>query len=41
MLAAHTHAYYGRAGEINEKAWDFLQRHRLEGDPKFQKYETR
>jgi poly(3-hydroxybutyrate) depolymerase len=41
VIAAHTHAYYARAGEINEKAWGFLQRHRLDEDPKFQRYETR
>jgi poly(3-hydroxybutyrate) depolymerase len=40
-ISGHTHAYYDRALEINKKAWSFLQRHRLEDDPKFQRYEAR
>lgn len=40
-ISGHTHAYYDRAGEINRKAWAFLQSHRLESDPKYQQYETR
>jgi poly(3-hydroxybutyrate) depolymerase len=40
-VSGHTHAYYDRALEINKKAWVFLQKHRLDGDPKFQRYETR
>jgi poly(3-hydroxybutyrate) depolymerase len=34
----HTHWYYDRAPEINQKAWDFLKLHELKGDPKYQRH---
>jgi predicted esterase len=37
-IAGHTHNYYGRSGEINKAAWEFLSRHRLEKDPQYQDY---
>lgn len=40
-IGGHTHAYYDRASEINRKVWQFLQKHRLDADPKYQKYEVR
>ena len=40
-ISGHTHAYYDRALEINKKVWEFFQKHRLDGDPTFQRYETR
>jgi poly(3-hydroxybutyrate) depolymerase len=40
-MPGHTHNYYNRAADINRQAWQFLAKHRLEEDPKFQKYETR
>jgi poly(3-hydroxybutyrate) depolymerase len=39
-IGGHTHAYYGRSSEINRKAWAFLQKHRLESEPKYQAYQT-
>jgi pimeloyl-ACP methyl ester carboxylesterase len=40
-ISGHTHAYYDRALEINKKVWEFLEKHRLDDDPKFQRYEAR
>ena len=40
-INGHTHNYYGRSGEINKAAWDFLARHRLEKDPQYQDYVIR
>ena len=40
-LAGHTHAYYDRARDINRQVWQYLQKHALDADPTFQKYETR
>jgi predicted esterase len=40
-MPGHTHNYYIRSSDINRQAWQFLEKHRLEEDPKFQKYETR
>lgn len=40
-IPGHTHAYYDRALAINREVWSFLQKHSLDGAPKFQKYETR
>ena len=34
----HTHDYYSRAGEINKSVWEFLQKVRLEADPRYQRY---
>ena len=38
-IKGHTHWYYARAPEINKEAWAFLQKARLEADPKFQRYQ--
>lgn len=35
----HTHDYYGSSGSINAQAWAFLQRHTLDGAPKYQEYD--
>lgn len=40
-IPRHTHNYYSRSGDINRQAWDFLKKHRLEADPKYQEYEIR
>ena len=40
-MVDHTHNYYNRASDINRNAWQFLQKHRLDGDPKYRRYETR
>jgi poly(3-hydroxybutyrate) depolymerase len=40
-VAGHTHAYYDRAMQINLEVWEFLQKHQLGADPKYQQYETR
>ncbi len=37
-MNGHTHDYYGRSGEINQKAWSFLSKHRLESEPKYERY---
>ena len=37
-IKGHTHDYYGRSGSINKEVWAFLQKHQLEGDPKYQVY---
>lgn len=34
----HTHDYYSRSREINEKAWAFLARHSLTDEPKYLMY---
>lgn len=38
-LTNHTHWYYDRAAEINIKVWAFLQKARLPGEPKYQRYQ--
>jgi poly(3-hydroxybutyrate) depolymerase len=40
-MPGHTHNYYNRASEINRQAWQFMEKHRLDEDPKYQRYETR
>jgi poly(3-hydroxybutyrate) depolymerase len=40
-IPGHTHDYYGRSGEINQAAWAFLSKHRLEKDPVYQHYVQR
>jgi len=40
-IKGHTHNYYIRADEINKSVWQFLQKHRLEGDPKYQAHQFR
>ena len=37
-IKGHTHDYYSRASGINKEVWAFLQKHRLEADPKYQEY---
>ena len=37
-IKGHTHDYYSRASGINKDVWAFLQKHRLEADPKYQEY---
>jgi poly(3-hydroxybutyrate) depolymerase len=37
----HTHNYYNRASDINRQAWEFLEKHRLDEDPQYRRYETR
>src|SRR5918996_4899345 len=34
----HDHWYYDKASKFNQTAWDFLKKHELEGEPRFQKY---
>jgi poly(3-hydroxybutyrate) depolymerase len=38
-INGHTHWYYDRAPEINKSAWQFLQKHALGADAKYQRYE--
>ena len=38
-ITNHTHWYYDRAAEINIKVWAFLQKARLPGEPKYQRYQ--
>jgi poly(3-hydroxybutyrate) depolymerase len=38
-INGHTHWYYDRAPEINKSAWQFLQKHALEADAKYQRYQ--
>jgi poly(3-hydroxybutyrate) depolymerase len=38
-IKGHTHWYYDRAAEINQSAWEFLKRHELAGEPKFEQYQ--
>jgi poly(3-hydroxybutyrate) depolymerase len=37
-IPGHDHDYYGRSKTINADAWEFLSRHRLEGEPEYQEY---
>ena len=34
----HDHWYYDKASKFNQTAWEFLKKHELAGDPKYQKY---
>lgn len=34
----HDHWYYDKASKFNQTAWEFLKKHELVGDPKYQKY---
>ncbi|HET9785843.1 MAG TPA: dienelactone hydrolase family protein [Pyrinomonadaceae bacterium] len=34
----HDHWYYDKASKFNQTAWEFLKKHELAGDPRFQKY---
>lgn len=35
-ISGHTHWYYDRADEINKSAWEFLKKHSLSNDPKYE-----
>lgn len=37
-IKGHTHWYYDRAAEINRSAWEFLKRHELSGEPKYEQH---
>jgi poly(3-hydroxybutyrate) depolymerase len=37
-LTGHTHDYYSRAPQINKAVWSFLQKHKLDDEPRFQRY---
>jgi poly(3-hydroxybutyrate) depolymerase len=37
-IKGHTHDYYGRSNEINSGVWAFLEKHRLEAEPVFEKH---
>jgi poly(3-hydroxybutyrate) depolymerase len=34
----HDHWYYDKAAKFNQTAWEFLKKHELEGEPRYQKY---
>jgi len=34
----HDHWYYDKASKFNQTAWEFLKKHELAGDPRYQKY---
>ncbi|HZF12328.1 MAG TPA: PHB depolymerase family esterase [Thermoanaerobaculia bacterium] len=38
-IKGHTHFYYDRAGEINHSAWEFLKKHELAGEPKYEQHQ--
>jgi poly(3-hydroxybutyrate) depolymerase len=38
-IKGHTHWYYDRAGEINRSAWEFLKKHELAGEPKYEQHQ--
>jgi predicted esterase len=37
-IPGHDHNYYGRAPEINRQAWEFLRKHELSEDPRYEPY---
>ncbi len=37
-IKGHTHDYYGRSAEINQNVWDFFKQHKLDGEPKYERY---
>jgi poly(3-hydroxybutyrate) depolymerase len=37
-IPGHTHWYYDRAGDINNKAWTFLRQHVLPDEPRYQRH---
>lgn len=37
-IANHDHWYYDKAAKFNQTAWEFLKKHELEGEPRYQKY---
>ncbi len=38
VIKGHTHWYYDKAPEINRNVWDFLKRHELREEPRYEKY---
>jgi poly(3-hydroxybutyrate) depolymerase len=40
-IPAHTHDYYGLAGQVNKEAWQMLKTVTLPADPKFKSYSIR
>jgi hypothetical protein len=40
-IPAHTHDYYGLAGQVNKEAWQMLKGVSLPADPKFKSYTIR
>ncbi len=40
VMSGHTHWYYDRASEINRNAWEFLKKHELARDPRFEEYDS-
>jgi len=38
IIKGHTHWYYDQAPEFNRNAWDFLKRHELNEDPRYEVY---
>ena len=40
-MDGHTHDYYGKSNEINAKAWEFLKKHELKGEPNYVKHNFR
>ncbi len=34
----HDHWYYDKASKFNQTAWEFLKKHELAADPRYQKY---
>lgn len=37
-IGGHTHDYYSRSSQINQQVWQFLKKHQLAADPKYQEY---
>ena len=37
-IANHDHWYYDKAAKFNQTAWEFLKKHELEVEPRYQKY---
>jgi poly(3-hydroxybutyrate) depolymerase len=40
-MPGHNHWYYDLAPKINQMAWDFLSKHRLEAEPRFEPQESK
>jgi len=38
-MKGHDHWYYDLAPQINRDAWDFLKRHELNEDPRYETYD--
>ena len=37
-IVDHDHWYYDKAAKFNQTAWEFLKKHELEAEPRYQKY---